>query len=181
MELNKRKTFFFLILIGIVTAVIGLYFRLYPLFYFADSDSFEKATILTLSHLKSEAVQEVEKKLPNLSGMDKAKLDAQAKIQLEQIRQQGQIQLANINNETKRDISELQGMIQMLIQKMQPPPALASDVGEDLSQESGEVEKPTDHTEVLQQLLQHMSTPKRKVMSITAPSGAVYQGEIADQ
>ena len=113
------------------------------------------------------------------SGMDAKKLDAQLKMQLaesdqqmklalaqlgqqaEDARIQSQERIAAMNNESKHEIAELQGMIQMLVQKMTPPPGLAADVNADFD-----------------------TPPKRngtkKKISIKAPSGKVYVGTIGD-
>ena len=84
------------------------------------------------------------------SGMEKARLDAESKAQLAQLDAQVKLQLAQMSNasaeaiaaagnDTKQDVAELNGLIQVLLQKMQPPPELAAAVGEDLAEES----KPT--------------------------------------
>lgn len=56
------------------------------------------------------------------SGLDKAKLQAET-----------QIEVAHINAENRKDVEEIKGWIAMLMQRMQPPPALAADVSEDLA------------------------------------------------
>lgn len=58
----------------------------------------------------------------------------QAQQQIEMIRQQTALQIAEMNNDAKRDVEELKGMVQMLIQQMQPPPQLAQNVAQDLQQ-----------------------------------------------
>lgn len=58
----------------------------------------------------------------------------QAQQQIEMIRQQTALQIAEMNNDAKRDVEELKGMVQMLIQQMQPPPQLAANVSQDLQQ-----------------------------------------------
>jgi len=50
------------------------------------------------------------------SGIEKAKIDGQFKVEV-----------AEINARSKQDVEELKGMIQILIQKMQPPPMLVAD------------------------------------------------------
>ncbi|HRH29695.1 MAG TPA: portal protein [Aquabacterium sp.] len=58
------------------------------------------------------------------SGLEKARIDAQAKVEV-----------AKINAESRGDVEELKGVIAMLLQKMQPPPILAADVAEDLQED----------------------------------------------
>jgi hypothetical protein len=58
------------------------------------------------------------------SGIEKARIDADAKIQV-----------ARINAESREDVEELKGVIQMLIAKMPPPPALVADVSADLAED----------------------------------------------
>lgn len=58
------------------------------------------------------------------TGLDKAKLQSDT-----------QIEVARINAESRGDVEELKGMIQLLIAKMQPPPLLANDVAEDLTED----------------------------------------------
>jgi hypothetical protein len=113
------------------------------------------------------------------SGMDKARLQAET-----------QITLAKMNNENKEDVAELQGMIQMLIAKMEPPPALVADVTSDLAEDApapaqaapAEAAPQQDNTAaLLAQLVNALNPPKRKSMRIQAPSGAMYQGEILEE
>jgi SAM-dependent methyltransferase len=56
------------------------------------------------------------------SGLEKARISADASVRV-----------AEINATNRQDVAELQGMIQMLLQKMQPPPALAVEVAQDLN------------------------------------------------
>lgn len=124
------------------------------------------------------------------SGMDKAKLQADT-----------QIEVAHINAESRADVAELTGLVKLLAAKLEPPPALAAEVAEDLGeegQESGASGTPgvagaagatgaagapgaSDSASMLAQVLQAMNQPKRKRMSIQAPSGAIYQGLIEEE
>lgn len=73
-------------------------------------------------------IQELEQAMQEASsGMQKAQLDADTKIEI-----------AHINNEGKQDVEELKGMVQILLQRMQPPPALTNAVIEDLEPEQTE-------------------------------------------
>ena len=118
------------------------------------------------------------------SGMAAKQLDAQVKMALAQGQTQNEHarivsaeRIAQMNNETKHEVEELKGYIQLLMAKMEPPPALASDVEEDMA--DPEEAKP-DPLAMLAEALQGLNKPRKKRMSITAPSGMVYQGEIAD-
>jgi hypothetical protein len=71
-------------------------------------------------------------------------------------------------------------MIQLLVAKMMPPPGLAADVNADFDKEPKEQKAAPDAVALLGQLVSAMNPPKRKRMSITAPSGAVYQGDISE-
>ena len=128
------------------------------------------------------------------SGMAAKQVDAQSKLQVAQMQSQvaalqAQMQqeterariesaerIAAMNNETKHEVEELKGMIQLLVAKMEPPPALAADVNADFEPE----EARPDPVALLAEAISGMNKPKKKRMSITAPSGMVYQGEIAD-
>ncbi len=58
---------------------------------------------------------------------------AQSQMQTELLKSQTQIRVAELNNDAKRDIEELKGMVQLLIQQMQPPPSLTANVMDDLA------------------------------------------------
>jgi hypothetical protein len=68
------------------------------------------------------------------SGMAKAKLDAQVKLAIEASRREGAEETARIAAEGRQDVAELTGVVQMLIAKMQPPPALAAEVASDVTE-----------------------------------------------
>jgi hypothetical protein len=42
--------------------------------------------------------------------------------------------VADLSADVKQDVAELNGLVQLLLQKMQPPPALAGAVAEDLNE-----------------------------------------------
>ncbi len=80
---------------------------------------------------------------------------------------EAEVEVARINKEKDEDIAELNAYIELMKAKMQPPPALAADVEQDLS-EPEPVEEPP-----LPKLL-------RRRIQIQAPSGAIYSGMIED-
>lgn len=65
------------------------------------------------------------------SGIEKAHIDADAKVAV-----------ARIQAENREDVEELKGMIQMLLVKMQPPPALVADVSADLAEDGENASQP---------------------------------------
>lgn len=77
------------------------------------------------------------------SGMDKARLDADVKMALGQLSEETKRYVADVGAESRRDVEELKGMVALIVQKLQPPPMLASevagDMGKDGSQPTGEV------------------------------------------
>lgn len=58
------------------------------------------------------------------AGLDKAKLQADT-----------QVRVAQINADSRQDVEEIKGWIAMLLQRMQPPPQLASEVAQDADDE----------------------------------------------
>lgn len=61
------------------------------------------------------------------SGLDKAKLDNQTKLQQAQISADSAARVAEINAVSRSDVEELKGLVQLLVAKIQPPPALAAE------------------------------------------------------
>jgi hypothetical protein len=64
--------------------------------------------------------------------LQEAQRGAQEKMAIEQMRQQTTLAKTEMDNDAKRDIEELKGVVQMLMQQMMPPPQLASNVAQDL-------------------------------------------------
>jgi len=124
-----------------------------------------------MDHALSQMQQEMEQLE---SGVTKAQIDASARIKV-----------AEINAAAKHDDSELSGMVKILIAKMEQQQAerdaikAAADAG--AAMEAKAPAKPTeDPNAALKEMLAALTKPKRKVMRIMAPSGAVYHGEVAD-
>ena len=63
-----------------------------------------------------------------------AQFEAQQTAQIEHEREATKRYIAELNADNKQDIAELTGMVQLLLQKMQPPPQLASEVSKDISE-----------------------------------------------
>ena len=79
-----------------------------------------------------QALQQAQQEMQ--SGMQSEQMKYQAQAEIEQIKQATALQIAEMNNDRARDVEELKGMVQMLIQQMQPPPQLAANVYDDLQQ-----------------------------------------------
>jgi hypothetical protein len=77
-----------------------------------------------------QAVQAMQAELQ--SKQQSEELQAQVKLQIAAGQQETTRYVAELQAENKSDIAELTGMIQILLQKMQPPPQLQQAVAEDL-------------------------------------------------
>ena len=71
------------------------------------------------------------------SGLKKAEIDAQGKAQTEAIKAQSAAELQASKDAAAYDREELKGMVQMLLQQMQPPVSLATDVAGDMQENGG--------------------------------------------
>jgi len=101
------------------------------------------------------------------SGIEKAKVDAAAKVEV-----------ANIQANSSMDVAELTGAIKLLVENMKPPPALAEAA---VTQGDGGQKQPDMLAEMagmLQQLVTQQAAPKRKKLSLQAPSGGTYTGAL---
>ena len=137
-----------------------------------------------------QAAQEIEQLQGALqeakSGMDAKRLDAETKLQIAHSQQETQRYIAEINADAKKDVAELAGAIQLMAKKLDVPLSLSGEVEEDLTEPEAEPEQKPDQMLMLADaiaaaLSQNKPAKSRKRMSIVAPSGAVYQGEIADE
>jgi hypothetical protein len=70
-----------------------------------------------------------------IQGLQQQLQQATQGLQAEKLRSATQIRIAEINADSRQDVEELKGMVQLLIQQMQPPPMLADAVREDLTEE----------------------------------------------
>lgn len=87
-----------------------------------------------------------------------ADMDAQLAIEKAQIDAQTKLEIARLNIQSDAEIEEMKGYFALQQAQMAPPsPALTADVEEDFSEEE---------------------TPVRKVLTLVAPSGAVYNGRL---
>ena len=69
------------------------------------------------------------------AGTDKAQISAQASIDKANIDANARVHVAEINATASADVAELRGMVDLLIAKLQPPPVLAQDVAQDLTED----------------------------------------------
>lgn len=104
------------------------------------------------------------------SGIEKARIDANAKVHV-----------AEINAVSKNDVAELQATVQLLLERIPPPAAVEAP----LPPPTPEPEAGPSQLEILlSHLVAHTTQPPaptpKKRMRITAPSGAVYDGEIGE-
>jgi hypothetical protein len=105
----------------------------------AEQDEDQELPPEVRSTLES-AAQEIEQLQQALQGMQaelqskqqSEELQAQVKLQIAAGQQETARYVAELQAENKSDIAELTGMIQILLQKMQPPPQLQQAVSEDL-------------------------------------------------
>lgn len=67
------------------------------------------------------------------SGVAAKQLETESRERIAAAQEETKRYVADANNEVKHDIAELSGMVQILIQNMQPPPQLATEVGQDLA------------------------------------------------
>ena len=117
------------------------------------------------------------------SGIAVKQIEVESRERIESAKMENALRIEEKRDDQKRDADELKAWLQLVLQRMQPNVDLSSEVAEDISEpESTEPqeEKP-DPLALIAQAMQGMSAPKRKRMSIQAPSGQVYQGMIEDE
>ena len=115
------------------------------------------------------------------SGVAVKQMDIQSRDRSEQLKAQTTLEVERMRNDVARDNNELTNTVKIIAAKLNVPNALASNVAGDLAEEDGEpVEEKPDPLMLLAQAIGGMNAPKRKRMSIQAPSGQVYQGMIED-
>ena len=71
MDRKYKVDFFKYCLIWILAAVIGCFFRLYPLLHFTTGDTTDKATLYVLNYLKTKVTDQVNHSFPDLSATQK--------------------------------------------------------------------------------------------------------------
>lgn len=115
------------------------------------------------------------------AGVTKARIDSETKIRIAEINAESNSEAVHVKATSSMDVAELTGAVKLLVEGMKPPPALAEAA---TTEGDGGEEKPDVMAEMLEMLKGMQAAPKPKPgkrrMSITAPSGQVYQGEIMD-
>jgi hypothetical protein len=73
-----------------------------------------------------EVQQQMQQAQEHIRQLEQALQQAQAGLDKAQIQAEAQIEVARINATSRQDVEELKGWVQLLIQKMQPPPQLTA-------------------------------------------------------
>lgn len=82
----------------------------------------------------AQEIQQLQQQLQEAqSGTALKKLETDSRERIAAAAEDTKRYVSDTTNEVKHDIAELAGYVQVLIQKMQPPPALAAEVNEDLA------------------------------------------------
>ena len=85
----------------------------------------------------AQRIQELEGALQEAqSGMQAKQLDADTRLAIAQMAEETKRYVADTSNDTKQDIEQLKALLQLVLSQMQPPPALAGAVAEDLSEDA---------------------------------------------
>lgn len=117
MQKRNNKKLLAYLLVGIVAGWIGLYFRLFPLFFYTGSDASEKATLLVISQLKKAAAQDVAANFPALSPYQKISL----------IKKKFDKLLHNERDKVRKTIDRLAKQLEEESSSRHPPYLLESD------------------------------------------------------
>lgn len=108
----------------------------------------------------------------------------ESRLQVEQLKAETSVEVARINAAAKHDDTELKGMVDIVLAKIEAANANVAAMQAAMTQpaakpETSKSEPPAvDAAAIMTQLLQTLNKPKSKTMTITAPSGAVYQGSV---
>ncbi len=117
MKNRNTRTILTYLFVGVVAGGIGLYFRLYPLFFYTGSDASEKATLLVISQLKKTAAQEVAENLQPISPYEKNSL----------IKKRFDELLHNERDKVRKTIDRLAKQLEEESSSKHPPYLLESD------------------------------------------------------
>ncbi|MGE5621428.1 MAG: portal protein [Candidatus Bathyarchaeota archaeon] len=82
------------------------------------------------------ALQDSQRKLEDKSGVEQIR--AGKDIRIEQMRDQRERDLEAMRSDTRRDVEEIKGWIAMLIERMQPPPALQAEISESMNDQGAQ-------------------------------------------
>ena len=119
------------------------------------------------------------------SGVEVKQIEVQSRERIEQAKMQNALQIEEKRDDQKRDSEEIKAWLQLMLQRFEAQQAEAQasrDAADAMAAmpENEPGEKKPDAADVMTQILQSMSAPKRKKLSITAPSGQIYQGTVED-
>lgn len=158
-----------------------------------DEDAPPAAIPPQIQQVLQQAAQEIQQLQGALqeaqSGMAIKRIETESRERIAEAQEETKRQIATLNNETKHEVEELKGMVQLLVAKATPPPGMAEDVGEDFKTEAPQGASsvsgipPEQMAELAQLIAATMAQNKpsgRRRMMVTAPSGAVYHGEVMD-
>lgn len=118
---------------------------------------------------------------------------AKSGVEKTQIQANASVEVARINAESRQDVEELRGTVNMLLARMTaekeaaaahvaaPAAAPAPSHPAPVTAPAAAAEPQEDIGALLHQMIATLQAPKRKQMSIRAPSGAVYQCEIDEE
>ena len=70
-NLKFKNKFFQYSLVWLIAAMIGCYFRLFPLLNFTTGETTDKATLYVINYLRAQVTAEVNKKFPTLPSAQK--------------------------------------------------------------------------------------------------------------
>ena len=84
--------------------------------------------------LPPEVKQVMDQAANHIQELEQQLQEARNGTQLELIKARKEIEIAKMNNSGKMDVEELKGWIAMMLQAMQPPPALSADVAQDMQE-----------------------------------------------
>jgi hypothetical protein len=127
----------------------------------------------------NDALEQMQAEMEKLeSGIKVAELNAETSVRV-----------AEINAAAKHDDTELKGMIDIVLARIDAANAAVTSMQETVAKgEEAKKAEPkaepkaeapaVDAVQVMAQLVKAMNPPKSKSMTITAPSGAVYQGSV---
>lgn len=96
----------------------------------------EEEAVNELPPEAQQAMQQMQQHIQELSGALQEHESGMAKAKLEAVTK---VHIAELNNESKQDVEELKGMIQLVLQQIQPPAQLVNEVSQDIME--NELEK----------------------------------------
>jgi hypothetical protein len=130
-----------------------------------------------------QAMQELQQENQALkSGVEVKKIEVESRERIEGAKMQNALSIEAMRDDQKRDSDEMKAWLELVLQRIQPGIDLNAEVASDIAADDAKaVDDKPDPMMLLAQALQGMSAPKKKRLSIMAPSGQMYQGAIEDQ